>query len=90
MGRVHLRNPIRTQKVQLCRRQLACPACGWRIMDTCASDSIDLAILYEGAAFPWKPDFVTRCQRCKNEIGIRKPHHEAGCRSISDIKMENS
>jgi hypothetical protein len=52
-------------------KELKCPVCGRRIIDEREGD--------ESEAFPvgkeppgWDPDYCTKCNTCKNEIGIRK------------------
>lgn len=83
MGRAHVRNLSRRQEVRVYRRRVACPACGWHLIDTCARGPIDIADMQAKEAPPWEPDFVARCQRCKNEFAIRKPHNEDGCRPVN-------
>lgn len=54
------------------RRRVRCPNCGWRLCDTFAAGKMETCELRDGVAPPWIPDYVTKCARCKREIGIHK------------------
>ena len=45
---------------------------GWRLCDTFAAGKMETCELRDGVAPPWIPDYVTKCARCKREIGIHK------------------
>lgn len=65
----NLAGPLETR---VYRRRVTCPTCGWRLIDACHREPIDIADLRSSQEVSWEPDFVARCQRCKNEFGIRK------------------
>lgn len=54
------------------RRLVRCPNCGWRLCDTFAAGKLETCELQEGVTPPWFPDYITKCGRCKKEIGIHK------------------
>ena len=50
---------------------LKCPECGARIIDEVEGCKTEL-IAKKKLPVGWTPDYVQKCQRCKQEIGIRK------------------
>lgn len=54
------------------KKQLCCPVCGFkRVLD---SDERIQSEVYAEKDMPltWRPDYVTKCKRCGNQIGIKK------------------
>lgn len=71
MPRTHVRNPARISAHHFYRQRVACPACGWRLIDVCNPDPIEIINLKDDTINDWEPDLITRCQRCKNDFAIR-------------------
>lgn len=52
-------------------KQLKCPACGRRLIDTIDSNRSEL-IEKEKMQAGWIPDYIQKCWGCKKSIAIRK------------------
>lgn len=57
---------------RMVRRIVCCPNCGWRLCDTFTSGRMETGAFRDGAPPPWIPDYIIKCGRCKQEIGIHK------------------
>lgn len=53
------------------RKQLRCPICGARLIDTVPGNVSEL-LAEEKIQTGWNPDYFQKCTKCKNQIGIRK------------------
>lgn len=53
------------------RKQLKCPICGSRLIDSVSSVKTEL-VAEENIRAGWRPDYFQKCMCCKKQIGIRK------------------
>jgi DNA-directed RNA polymerase subunit RPC12/RpoP len=53
-------------------KQLKCPKCGSRIIDS--SKTITTEIRELPPEKDWKPDYFLKCWKCGSENGIKKTH----------------
>ena len=54
------------------KSSVVCPVCGFkRLID---NRSGVISETYQEGTYPdgWVPDYIQKCKRCKNEIGIKK------------------
>jgi len=61
------------------RKEILCPICRCRIMDSYYGVQTDLAIHqppegYEALKPTWKPDYLIKCWKCKALIALRRTY----------------
>lgn len=57
------------------KKQLLCPQCGRRLMDTETSVKSETRVMdspKDAILEKWIPDYYLKCWKCKARIGIRK------------------
>ena len=54
------------------KKQLACPACGFKRLIDAEEHNISELISETKAPRGWIPDYFQKCPQCKSQIGIKK------------------
>ncbi len=52
-------------------KKVKCPICGWWLVSEASTQKTDF-VLKNGMVWETIPDYICKCNRCHNEIGIIK------------------
>lgn len=53
-------------------KPLRCPLCSFRVIEIADNVHAEVRIMSKEIGEEWQPDFVSKCQGCKSQIGIKK------------------